>query len=130
MLPPECNGLISWLYKWLPIICGCHCRDDRSFHYRGRKFPICARCTGELLGIALCLVTCYFYLPPAWAAAAAMVPMVVDGTVQLLTRYESTNFRRVVTGFLFGYALCALATMLVILGYHHGYSWAKQWRSV
>ena len=55
-----------------------------------------------------------------------MVPMVVDGTVQLLTRYESTNFRRVVTGFLFGYALCALSVLVVILGYHHGYNWARQ----
>ena len=121
-----CNGLIPWLYKWLPIICGCHCRDDRSFHYHGRKFPVCARCTGELLGIAFCLVSCFFCLPPAWVAALAMVPMVADGTVQLLTRYESTNFRRVVTGFLFGYALCALAIHLVILGYHHGSNWAKR----
>ena len=55
-----------------------------------------------------------------------MVPMVVDGTVQLLTRYESTNFRRVVTGFLLGYALCALAALLVIAGFHRGYNWARQ----
>lgn len=55
-----------------------------------------------------------------------MVPMVADGTVQLLTRYESTNFRRVVTGFLFGYALCALSVLLVISGFHQGYNWARQ----
>ena len=29
---------------------GCRCRPDRSFHFRGRPFPICARCTGILCG--------------------------------------------------------------------------------
>ena len=35
-----------------------------------------------------------------------MVPLVVDGTVQLLTNYESNNYRRLITGFLFGIGLC------------------------
>ena len=35
-----------WLYQWLPIVFGCHCREDRSFHIREERFPICARCTG------------------------------------------------------------------------------------
>ena len=118
--------MIGWIYKWLPIVCGCHCRDDRSFHYHGRRFPVCARCTGELLGIAACLISSFLYLPPAWAAAVAMVPMVADGTVQLLTRYESTNFRRLVTGFLFGYALCALFLLMCIAGFYRGYNWGKQ----
>ena len=44
--------LRRWLWRWLPIIFGCHCRPDRSFHFRdGTPFPICARCTGELAGI-------------------------------------------------------------------------------
>ena len=44
--------LRRWLWRWLPILFGCHCRPDRSFHFRdGTPFPICARCTGELAGI-------------------------------------------------------------------------------
>ena len=74
------------------------------------------------MGIAVCLLTCFFYLPPVWLAAAAMVPMVADGAVQLLTRHESTNPRRVVTGFFFGYALCALFLLLNISGFRFGYS--------
>ena len=42
--------MIPWLYKWLPIVFGCHCRPDRSFYWKGKKFPLCARCTGELAG--------------------------------------------------------------------------------
>lgn len=118
--------MILWLYKWLPIIFGCHCRDDRSFIWRGRrKFPICARCTGELLGIIGCAVTAFFWLPSAAAAALMLVPMVVDGFLQLLTPYESTNFRRVVTGFLFGYGLCALFLLSGIFAYQLGYNWNR-----
>lgn len=114
--------MISWLYKWLPILFGCHCRDDRSFHYHGRRFPLCARCTGELVGIVLGFVSCFFYLPPAWAAALLLVPLILDGSIQLLTRYESTNPRRVVTGLLFGYGLCILFVLLNISGFRFGRS--------
>lgn len=34
-----------------------------------------------------------------------MAPMVADGLFQLLTPYESGNYRRLVTGLLFGIAL-------------------------
>lgn len=33
-----------------------------------------------------------------------MIPLVVDGFVQRLTSYESTNIRRLITGILFGIA--------------------------
>lgn len=100
--------MISWLYVWLPRFCGCHCRDDRSFHYHGRRFPVCARCTGELVGI-LAAALCYPWVRvSALWAAFLMVPMVLDGGVQALTPYESTNTRRFVTGLLFG---CGLLTL-------------------
>ena len=114
--------MIPWLYKWLPIIFGCHCRDDRSFHYHGKKFPICARCTGELAGILLAAVCAFFRLPPVWVAAVLLLPLIADGFIQLLTSYESTNTRRVITGFLFGYGLCSLFVLSSIAAYQFGYS--------
>lgn len=100
--------MISWLYVWLPRFCGCHCRDDRSFHYHGRRFPVCARCTGELAGI-LAAAACYpfAHLGAVWAALA-LLPLVLDGGVQALSGYESTNGRRFVTGVLFGWGLLTL----------------------
>ena len=68
-----------WLYKWLPILFGCHGLDSRSFHYKGQKFPLCARCTGELLGMAAGLVLCPFWHPPLAVLATLLVPMAVDG---------------------------------------------------
>ena len=37
-----------------------------------------------------------------------MVPLVLDGTIQKLTSYESGNIRRLITGILFGIALICL----------------------
>lgn len=113
--------MVNWLYKWLPIIFGCHCRDDRSFHYRGKKFPICARCTGELFGILAGILACCFWIPPIWTVPILMIPLVADGFIQLKTAYESTNLRRVITGFLFGYALYALFLITSIAAFRSGY---------
>lgn len=114
--------LIPWLYRWLPIFFGCHCRDDRSFHYHGKKFPICARCTGELAGILVSMVSSFFFLPPAAVAVLLMLPMIADGLIQLKTPYESTNPRRLVTGFLFGYALFALFAITTVAAFRFGVS--------
>ena len=113
--------MIPWLYKWLPIIFGCHCRDDRSFHYHGKKFPICARCTGELLGILAGIVVCCFYLPSVPVLIAVLLPLVTDGLVQLKTAYESTNLRRLVTGLLFGCGLYGLFLRSSIAAFQFGY---------
>lgn len=114
--------MILWIYKWLPILFGCHCRDDRSFHYHGKKFPICARCTGELFGILMAVACAFFRLPRVWIAVLLLLPLIADGFVQLLTSYESTNIRRVITGFLFGYGLCSLFVISSIAAYRFGYS--------
>ena len=98
----------DWIYRWLPIIFGCHCRPERSFFFRGRQFPLCARCTGELLGILAAVGSWWLWRPPVALALVLLVPLVVDGLVQLCTAYESRNYRRLWTGVLFGYGLTAL----------------------
>lgn len=40
-----------------------------------------------------------------WYYSVAMcIPLIIDGSVQYLTKYESTNIRRCVTGILLGIA--------------------------
>lgn len=92
--------------KFLRICFGCHGRPDRSFFFRGKQFPICARCTGELIGIfagipIFILLGC----PKPLIVFLLMVPLIFDGFLQQLTSYESGNIRRLITGFLFGTAL-------------------------
>ena len=118
--------MIVRLYRWLPIILGCHCRADRSFFWRGKQFPICARCTGELVGMIAGLVLCFFPRPAVWVMPVLMVPMIADGLIQLKTAYESTNPRRFVTGVLFGYGLMTLLIVSFIATYRLGYRFGQQ----
>lgn len=110
----------GFMYKWLPIVFGCHCRDDRSFYYKGHKFPICARCTGELVGMLACVICLFFYRCSVTVSVLLLVPMVADGFVQLLTKYESTNGRRFVTGALFGFGLFMLLAISTIASFNLG----------
>ena len=109
-----------WLHQWLPIVFGCHCREDRSFHIREERFPICARCTGELAGMVLSALTYALGHPGATVSLILMAPMVLDGTIQSCTAYESTNIRRFVTGLLFGYALVNLFLLTTLVIYRLG----------
>ena len=89
--------------KFLAIAFMCHQKPERSFHWKGKQFPICARCTGVLIGyiigIILAIITkCTYY---QWFTLA-IVPMAVDGTIQLLTAYESNNIKRLITGIIGG----------------------------
>ena len=113
--------MTDWLYKWLPIFFVCHCRPDRSFYWKGRQLPLCARCTGELLGILAGLAGIFFRQPPVWLCVLLMIPMVTDGVIQLKTRYESNNIKRVITGFFFGYALFSLFAVMNIACFRFGY---------
>ena len=120
--------LINWLYVWLPRFTGCHRRPDRSFKWRsGLPFPVCARCTGELIGMIAAAATAWIVHPPLWVLFVMLVPMVADGVIQLLTRYESTNGRRLVTGLLFGYALAILFALSIIATYQFGFQLGRQY---
>ena len=111
----------AWIYKWLPILFGCHRRPERSFFYKGRQFPICARCTGELAGMIAAGIGYAFIHPKPVIAALLMIPLIIDGMVQALTAYTSTNGRRFVTGVLFGYGLVTLFLFSVVQAFLFGY---------
>ena len=84
---------------------GCHQRADRSFFVFGRQFPVCARCTGVLLGEAAVFISRRLSGKLTfWKCAAFMLIMLTDHTVQTLGR-ESTNIRRLLTGILAGAAV-------------------------
>ncbi|WP_097003224.1 DUF2085 domain-containing protein [Lacrimispora sp.] len=111
----------GFLYRWLPIVFGCHCRPERSFYFHGKQFPVCARCTGELAGILFLSVTYAIYHPPILYALIFLIPMILDGGIQLLTRYESTNIRRFFTGLFFGYGFFYLIAASLVATYWIGY---------
>lgn len=110
-----------WAF-WMEL-CGrtirCHQMPSRSFFIGSYQFPLCARCTGIMSGrvIALLLFPVFLFalqiplLPALIVLPILLVPLAVDGLVQKFTSYESTNFRRMVTGILWGFAEITLILM-------------------
>ena len=82
--------------------CGCHQMRSRSFFIGGYQFPLCARCTGILAGHVIAIAVSLFR-DVSFRSLIGTIPLMADGTVQQLTSYESTNFRRVCTGILYGF---------------------------
>ena len=64
--------------------------------------------------------SCFFFRLPLWVAIVILIPMVIDGFVQMLTAYESNNRRRFITGVLFGYGLVMLFAIHTIFLYKLG----------
>ena len=113
-----------WAF-WMEL-CGrtirCHQMPSRSFFIGSYQFPLCARCTGIMAGrvIALLLFPVFRFaldiplLPALIVLPILLVPLAVDGMVQKFTSYESTNFRRMVTGILWGLAEFTLILMGIV----------------
>lgn len=101
------NAVIKMeIIRRLTAFVPCHRRPDRSIHFRGQPFPLCARCMSILLGFLL--IPILFFLPvtiPIWIGILLQLPMVVDGVTQKYKFRESNNFLRVITGGMSGIGL-------------------------
>ena len=82
--------------------CGCHQMPERSFFIGDYQFPLCARCTGIVIGHVSAIIAAFFCQVPI-KTIFGILPLAIDGTVQKFTNYESNNRRRLVTGFLYGF---------------------------
>lgn len=92
---------------------GCHQMPSRSFFYKGSQFPVCARCTGVTIGqfFALLLVVCKRTISFS-KAFILLIIMGADWGIQEIEIKESTNFRRLVTGFCGGLGLFSMYIIL------------------
>lgn len=89
----------------------CHQLPERSFWVGGHYLPVCARDTGVYIGffvgyLLLSLRKKDACGPPnLWMTLLMTLPMIVDGTTQLVGLRTSVNELRLFTGLLFGVAL-------------------------
>ena len=112
--------------RWMALMSfgarlGCHQMPDRSFSYKGYQFPVCARCTGVIIGELVSIITILFAMKISWVYAVAMiVPLVIDGGLQYINVWKSNNLRRIITGIFAGFGLtyvyrCVFEFMLYVL---------------
>ena len=116
------NGLARFFYNAGDA--NCHQRAERSFFLHGNQMPFCARCTSIFLGLtvgAAILIFLSLELHIFWILLG-LVPMGLDGGIQLITDYESTNLMRfltgsiagIVTGIALGYIVSEIGKIVVM----------------
>jgi uncharacterized membrane protein len=88
----------------------CHQLANRSFFINDNQMPFCARDVGLFVGLAAAsgVATFIRYKINPLFVLAGLVPLGVDGGLQLVTEYESNNLLRVATGLLAGTVLALL----------------------
>ena len=93
----------------------CHTISERSYYINGNQMPFCARDTGLFLGLVLGFAPLLFfrYRINPFLALIGLVPMGVDGGLQLITNYESNNPLRLATGLIGGVALALLLALFI-----------------
>lgn len=97
------------LKKFLAIAFMCHQKPERSFFINGKQFPLCASCSGILVGYSIgillaCITKCKYYK----IFLILLIPMIVVGTIQQISKIESNNLRRFITGLLGGIGIIYL----------------------
>lgn len=91
----------------------CHRKPERSFFWKGKQFPVCARCTGIHIGyIAFPLFMFNVFTLNIWWTIALMLPTYIDGLTQAFFKRESNNFLRVATGLMAGIGGVSLVAII------------------
>ena len=109
---------MSNLYKilWkLGTLSGCHQLPSRSIKIKGKQLPVCARCTVAFFGYITGLSIYSFFHIPVWLSLLLCFIMLYDWLLQRFFSFESTNIRRLVSGFLCGIGLIHLYIDFLLL---------------
>jgi uncharacterized membrane protein len=98
----DMNGYAKFYYQAGDS--NCHTIKERSFFINGNQMPFCARDVAIFFGMALGMGIVLFVRFPIklWWVIGGLIPIGLDGGLQLVTSYESNNLFRVLTGGLAG----------------------------
>lgn len=84
---------------------GCHQIPERSFYYKKYQYPVCARCTGVLIGYIIGIGTTWIFSFSLKINILFILIMLTDWSIQYFNIYKSNNLRRLISGILCGYGL-------------------------
>lgn len=107
--------------RWLKLMkigrsMGCHQKSCRSFHYKDYQFPLCARCTGIVIGeLVIAPIVLLFGFNHIILNLILLSLLAIDGLLQYFHILESNNIRRLITGLGAGYALTSILVWLIVL---------------
>ena len=113
------SGKIKCNCRKIVLYMGCHRRPDRSFFFRGKQFPMCARCTGVIIGQTFAIIVALIRIRiNILYSVCLLLVMFIDWFIQKLKIKESTNIRRLFTGIFggFGYVSMLVEMIYMIIG--------------
>ncbi|MFC4740902.1 DUF2085 domain-containing protein [Flavobacterium ponti] len=91
----------------------CHRKPERSFFWKGKQFPVCARCTGIHIGYLTFPIFLFgFVTLNFWITILMIIPTYLDGTIQAFFNRESNNFIRITTGIIAGIGSMSLISII------------------
>ena len=91
----------------------CHRIPERSLFFRGKQFPLCARCTGLMIGCSFYPLFIFNLLEiPLIFILLLHIPMLIDGFTQFIYKRESNNYLRLMTGLMAGISQVAFLDII------------------
>ena len=88
---------------------------ERSFFCKGYQFPICARCTGVIIGEVITILLLIFRVQPNIIIPIFLLSIMgLDWFVQFINILQSNNIRRLITGICGGIGLTYIYYYLII----------------
>ncbi|MCH1540018.1 MAG: DUF2085 domain-containing protein [Candidatus Poseidonia sp.] len=135
------NPYAGFIYAFGDL--NCHQKHERSWEVNGNQMPVCTRDVGIFAGLFIggwlfsrrgwnrwtVRDTNLSLLPKSWLepiyaknkrtiawfgiGVLICLPLIFDGFLQLLTSYESTNAKRVLTGLPFGFGIALLMSSMI-----------------
>ena len=104
----------TWIYLMELVMkrWGCHQLPERSFFICGYQFPMCARCTGVLVGYIVAALDFRRHIKSTLCILLGL-PMLADWSIQYLNIKQSNNIRRFITGLLCGYGFIKLCIKII-----------------
>jgi uncharacterized membrane protein len=81
--------------------------SSHSFFLNGNQLPYCARCMAIIVGLLTGMLIALYFCPRfnLTFLGLGILPMVIDGGLEIVSSYQSTNLIRVITGLLAGLAV-------------------------
>ncbi|MBS3789445.1 MAG: DUF2085 domain-containing protein [Candidatus Thermoplasmatota archaeon] len=118
----------------------CHQKHERSYSLNGNQMPVCARDVGIFIGFSLGFLLMSFVrgarnlkdilldtmnldtsiseikktIILIILGAAFTLPLILDGSIQLISDYESFNAFRTFTGLLFGFGFSVFISGIIL----------------
>lgn len=96
------------------FVFSCHNKKERSCKLSYKYLHICSRCTGILIGIILSPLILLFKIKYTYLLIL-LIPLVIDGSLQHFTKYQSNNLKRLITGLMFGVGF------IIMMSYYNFY---------